>query len=353
MTSIEMVRMIAGNARAPSRLGPVVRWVLGVPLFGKLIGANVLIFAAAAVALRPGLSHLTGIELLVGGLAIVLACVANVWLVRIALTPIEELERVAERVSGGEFGARARASAVADSRMGSLTSTVNALLEALAAERERIRKLGAEVIRSQDAERSRISREIHDSIAQTLAAVRFQMTAAGDSTRDATLRNQLTAMRVMVGRAIDDLRAISETLSSRVAEDLGLAAALEALAAQTLERSGIPVDVIVGSGVSNIPPNLSATLFRVAQEGLRNVELHSRATSATVSVIVRNGMLKLELSDDGRGFNPALLQSQQRATGLSSVRDRVALGGGSMTIDSGAGKGTRIVVEMQGEAAAA
>jgi signal transduction histidine kinase len=331
----------------------LVRWVLSVPLFGKLIGANVLIFAGAAIALRPALDHVSGAELLIGALAVALACAANILLIRVALAPVEELEQVAERVSEGEFGARARESAVADSRMGSLTSTVNALLDAVAAERDRIQRLGAEVIRTQDAERSRLSREIHDSIAQTLAAVRFQLSAATESTRDPSLRNQMTAMRVMVGRAIDELRAVSETLCSRVTEDLGLPASLDALAAQTRARCGIEVDVIVGSGVSNIPANVSATLFRVAQEGLKNVELHSGATAATVSVIVRNGVTTLEVSDNGKGFDPAVLKTQRRATGLSTLRDRVALAGGSMKIDSRQRQGTRIVVDLQGEAVAA
>jgi signal transduction histidine kinase len=353
VTSVEMSDLTLGSLRPVLRLGTTIRRVLSVPLFGKLIGANVLIFAGASVALWPGLEHVSRVELVIGGVAILLACAANIVLVRLALSPIQELERVAERVSAGEFSARVGPSSVADSRIASLISTMNALLDALAAERERIQRLGAEVIFSQDAERSMISREIHDSIAQTLAAVRFQLAAAGESSRDTQLRNQMTAMRVVVGRAIEDLRTISETLSPRVAEDLGLDAALESLAAQTLERSGIAVDLLVGSGVSRIPMNVASTLFRVAQEGLRNVELHSRATSATLSVDVRNGVIRLELWDDGRGFDASVLQSQNRKTGLSLLSDRVALSGGSLIIDSHGDQGTRIVAEMQGEAVAA
>src|SRR6476619_1111842 len=152
-----------------------LRQILRIPLVLKVMGANGLIVAVTLVLVGSGLWSDEQGELIVMLAALAIATVVNLILVRLALSPIAELERVAHRVSNGEFTVRATQSPVADPQLTNLTDTINGLLDSLAAERHRIQRLGTEVMSAQDTERSKLARDLHDSIAQTLAGVRFQL----------------------------------------------------------------------------------------------------------------------------------------------------------------------------------
>ncbi len=324
--------------------GRIVQGALRVPLVAKLIGANVIIVAAALFAHSLS-SGRAGLDLLTVVVSLAVASAVNVMLVRIALQPIGELERLAERVSAGNFNARNEPSLLADKQLLHLGQTVNGLLESLAAERKRIQDLGAQVVYAQDVERARVSRELHDSIAQTLAAVRFQLAAASSETSGA-LKNRIATASSLVGSALEEVKNVSYSLHPRVADDLGLEAALETLAAQVEERSGILVAVSASMSGPPIPAGVSGTLFRVAQEALRNIEMHSRAKTATVSVVPRDGGIRLEISDDGCGFDPLSVRSPAKRSALASVNDRVTLAGGIIKIDSVPNGGTRVTAEL-------
>ena len=207
----------------------MARRILTVPLASKIIGANVIIVAAGFVyeVIARGPAERTTVIALV--LAMIVASIVNVALVRIALKPVQDLVILAEKVSAGDFSARGTPSRFADAELRTLGTTVNSLLDALALERRRIRDLGAEVIYAQDAERARVSRELHDSIAQTLAGVKYQIAAAGGEASD-DVRNRLAAASAMIASVTDEIREVSYSLHPRVAEDLGLESALTTLA---------------------------------------------------------------------------------------------------------------------------
>jgi signal transduction histidine kinase len=334
----------------PQAHGPVmqriIRRILGVPLLGKVLGANVLIVVAMLAAHAFAVGPQNSGEVAIIATTIVLASAISLYLVGLALRPVRELERLASRISQGEFDARVSRSPFADADLAHLASTVNGLLDALAAERKRIQDLGAEVVYAQDEERSRASHELHDSIAQTLAAVRFQVAAASaEATPD--MKNRLIAISSLLGSAMEDVRNVSYSLHPRVAEDLGLEAALTALAGQVHQRSGIKVNVSASIEGRQVPSNVSTTLFRVAQEALRNIEMHSRAKTANVEICSRDDSIRIEVSDDGKGFDQRLAQIPVGRSGLALVRDRVALAGGSMQVDSSPNGGTRVVAEMK------
>jgi len=329
--------------RWPRWLG---RQTLGVPLVAKIIGANVIIVAAAIGVQVLGFQPGDRAEILVIVVALAIASVVNVFLVRLALRPVADLEELAKKVSGGEFAVRGTPSPFADAELARLGETINGLLDSLAAERKRIQALGVEVIYAQDAERARASRELHDSIAQTLAAVNFQLSAAG-AVAEGDMKNRLAAISGMVKSSMEEIRNVSYSLHPRVAEDLGLEAALDALAQQVGERSGMAVSVRADIAGPPIPRSVSTTLFRVAQEALRNVELQAHAKTACVDVKSGEGSIRLEVSDDGFGFDPASVRGASVRSGLASIQDRVALSGGVMQILSVSNGGTRVIAEFK------
>ena len=338
--------LIAGADRVTARIRRVSRRILGVPLVIKIIGANIAMVVALVAAQSTFVHAATRAELATVIIALAVATAINILLVRLALDPIRQLQDLANRVSAGAFTARVDPSVIADAELTQLTLTVNGLLDSLAEERSRIQALGAEVVFAQDAERARVSRELHDSIAQTLAAARFQIVAASREAPD-DLRNRLTAVGSLLGSVMEQVRNVSYSLHPRVAEDLGLESALRSLAKQVYERSGVSVTVSASIPGEPIPANISATLFRVAQEALRNIEMHASAGSAKVDVCARNGSIRLEVMDDGCGFDQARARIPVGRSGLARVRDRVALAGGSMSIDSIPNGGTRVTAELK------
>jgi signal transduction histidine kinase len=244
------------------------------------------------------------------------------------------------------------ASAVADRELTRLSTTINEMLDSLAAGRERMRKLGAEVVYAEERERAQVARELHDSVGQTLAAASFQIAAVAHEIGDHAASARLTGVRELLRTALEEIRNVSRSLHPRVATDLGLPTALEALGDATQQRSLIDVQVTVDIAGVTIPSALAATMYRVAQEALRNVERHADAGHATVSLRARPGYVELEVNDDGRGFEGP--REQKRAeSGLVTMRERLSLAGGELHIDTAGDRGTRVIawVGMETEAA--
>lgn len=343
-----MTVAIAETPRRPRKnaVHRLVDRILGVPLVDKIIGANAIIIAAGfayeAIASGPA-ERATVIAMTV---AMIAASIVNVALIRTALRPVKELVVLAEKVSGGDFSARGKPSPFADQELSTLGATVNSLLDSLAVERKRIRDLGAEVIYAQDSERARVSRELHDSIAQTLAGAKFQIVAAANGASE-DVRKRLEAVNEMLTSVTEEVRDVSYSLHPRVAEDLGLESALTMLARQIKQRSGVDVSVSVNISAVPIPINVSATIYRVAEEALKNIEMHARAKTATVDVASGSGSIRIEVSDDGTGFDLDRMNRVVGRSGLASIKDRVVLAGGTMQIDSKPNGGTRVMAELQ------
>jgi signal transduction histidine kinase len=336
------------------RISPWVRSILGIPLQAKLLGASLIILGIAVLVLfgpihlRPGRAT----DVYVVMTALVMGAAVNLALVRLALRPIEALERVARLVSEGRLTARVPASIVADRELNQLSTTINEMLDSIATGRDRMRKLGAEVVYAEERERARVARELHDSVGQNLAAASFQVAAVAHEIANHPASTRLATVRELLRTALEEIRNVSRSLHPRVASDLGLPAALEALGDATQQRSLVDVQVKVDISGVVIPSAVSATLYRVAQEALRNVERHADASHVTVSLRARPGYAELEVDDDGRGFEGPL-EKRRGESGLAAIRERLSLAGGKLHIDTTQDRGTRVVawIGMDTEAA--
>jgi signal transduction histidine kinase len=330
-----------------------MRSILGIPLEMKLLGANLIIVIAAVLLLRANSiqpAYLGGSYVFV--VALIVGAVVNLALVKLALRPIDALERVARRVSEGHLAERVPGSLVADGGLAHLSTTINVMLDSLEGGRDQMRKLGAEVVYAGERERSRVARELQDSVAQTIAAASFQITAAAHELGDHPASPWLTSARELLRTAVEEVRDVSRSLHPRVAADLGLPTALEALGDATQQRSLVDVRVDLDITGVVISPALSTTLYRVAQEALHYVERHANAGHATLSLRARPGYVQLEVTDDGSGFE-GTAEKQRGEAGLATMRERLSLAGGELHIDTTGDRGTRVTawVGMDTEAA--
>ncbi|HEX5829622.1 MAG TPA: histidine kinase, partial [Gemmatimonadaceae bacterium] len=286
-----------------------LRALLRVPLAGKLAGANLLIIAAGFAAIAAALpEHVgaagTGAALLLLAGALLAALLADLGLVRLALRPVRELEAVAERVWRGDLRARVPSSPLADRDVARVGGMFNLLLDKLTADGTRMRRLATEVIQATDGERARIAHELHDSTAQSLAALVLQLSAAARDNRDAALATRLETMKELAGGVLEDVRLLAHTVHPRVLDDLGLPAALRALAREARARcGGVVIDVAADTEERWLPAPVAATLYRVAQEGMTNALHHAAPRAIHVRLVVDARDARLELADDGAGFD--------------------------------------------------
>lgn len=342
----------------PDRPGGV-RALLGVSLLAKLLGANLLVvLTAVAVA---SWRHLSlghpgeGLLLLIG--ALTLGFAANLGLVLVALKPIRDLDRAAARVAAGDLGQEIVPTLLFDEQLSRVSRTLNMLVGDLRADRLRMRRLATQVICAQDEERARIARELHDSTAQTLAALQLQLGATSRELTEETigqdqLVERLGSLRDLAGTAVEEVRLLSHTVYPRILDDLGLSAALEWLARRAREQDSLEISVEV-RGEELPPPTQSAALYRVAQEAIRNAVRHSGATQVVLRLTLSGDSATLDIADDGRGFDVAGAESQRPGMGLFAMRERVSLVGGRFSVDSIPGHGTTVhaAVPMGGNSA--
>ena len=317
--------------------------VLRAPLAIKLLGANLLIAAAAlatALSFESGDgSHPELFWVLAAALAV--AVVGNIVLVTIALRPVRSLIDAAERVRAGELETRVTPSRVADRELVRLGNTLNRLLDELGAERARLRELAAQVISAGDTERERIARELHDSTAQRVAALVLHLGAVLNDGANQHLRGRLTPAKELADEVLEELRTLAHVMHPRVLNDLGLPHALNALARET-STAGCTVEADVGPLAARLPIEVESVFYRVAQEAVSNALRHGRPTRVRMELRQEPGAVRLVVTDDGTGFDATSPARAREGLGTFTMRERVALVDGSLEITSRPGAGTRV-----------
>nr|WP_315234444.1 cache domain-containing protein [uncultured Albidiferax sp.] len=203
----------------------------------------------------------------------------------------------------------------------------------------KLRAMAQKVVHSQEDERSRVARELHDGISQQLVSVKFVAESAllqlerGNADAAGTLRQGIGLLQGLVR----DVRRISHDLRPTLLDDVGLASALAQTAREFGERSGIQVEAQVAE-VPPIPEAAATAMFRVAQEALGNIEKHAGAQHVQLQLSYGAAGLGLQLRDDGAGFDvQATLRQARSGLGLTNMRERIEMLGGTFSLASAPG----------------
>jgi signal transduction histidine kinase/ligand-binding sensor domain-containing protein len=222
-------------------------------------------------------------------------------------------------------------------------ATVNAALQKN--ERE-LRELSRRLIRAGEEERKRLARDLHDDLNQRLAVLAMQIQRLGESPPESPgmLTTRARALWEQTTAVCDDVQRLAYQLHPSKLEELGLVPAARGFCEELAVQTGIRIRFSHGSLPDSIPPDASLCLYRVLQESLWNVARHSGAGEATVVLRRQGPWLRLEVVDQGRGFDLASLAAG--GLGLLSMRERVRLMGGELDIESGPETGTRIVATV-------
>jgi two-component system NarL family sensor kinase len=158
----------------------------------------------------------------------------------------------------------------------------------------------------------------------------------------------LVAARNAAQEITDEVRMLSQTIRPIVLDELGLVPALEKLARDSTTGTGIDVDVHIEAKPRSITPNIASALYRVAQEAVRNAVLHASAHHIHIVLQSDSRVVRLEVLDDGVGFDPAIIEASDTTLkrGLTSMRERVALADGRLDVKSAPSGGTTIVATI-------
>ena len=189
-------------------------------------------------------------------------------------------------------------------------------------------------------ERNRLSREIHDGLGASLSSLNIQSEYLHNLTKDPELLAEIKELKEVAEESIDELRRSI----SMMRDDFDLVPALEDYCQTFGQRAGLSVDFVVNGKLPRLDGEFSLTAFRVLQEALTNVRKHAEAKSVRVNLVHREGWLRLEVIDDGNGFD--FQGDLQGHYGLGNMRERARHNGGGVEIESAQGKGCRICFEI-------
>jgi signal transduction histidine kinase len=232
-----------------------------------------------------------------------------------------------------------------------LRADYRALVERLERNQHEFVHLARSVYRLQEDERRRLARELHDGLGQNLTALKHQLSMLVDALpADASeARRRADLALATCVRTLDDTREMSRLLRPQILDDLGLAAALRWLVRSVADASGLDCRLEIGD-LPELDGELQTVVFRVVQEALTNVVRHADATHAALQLRMQAGSLRIEVEDDGRGLDPALLGNGV-GSGLGGMRERLRLFGGLLAVERGASGGCRLRIALPVDAA--
>lgn len=212
---------------------------------------------------------------------------------------------------------------------------------------EALRYIGGRLINAQEEERSRIARELHDDLSQRLALLSIELEQVSQliPARQHNLRSRMQDLWATAQEISVEVRRISHQLHPSKLEHLGLVAAVKSFCEELDERRGVKIAFRSRDIPADLPKEVALCVFRVVQESLRNVVKHSGAQEARVVLGMSGQTVQLCVSDSGAGFDVDSA-THRKGLGLISMKERLRLVGGSLTIRSRPTRGTQLDIQI-------
>ena len=207
---------------------------------------------------------------------------------------------------------------------------------------ETAHELSRSVMQAQEKERARIARELHDGLSQSMALLSINLQGVSlDGVDEAAAKNKVAGLTLQLAEMSSEMHRISHELHPAKLGQLGLEAALKGFCRESGSSYGLNVDFVAANIPRVLPDDISLCLFRIAQESLRNIAKHSGAEHVTVELATDGPDICLSITDDGRGFDPAVRPSNG-SLGLISMIERIRAVHGTVTVNSVIGSGTTV-----------
>ena len=198
-------------------------------------------------------------------------------------------------------------------------------------------------VAGQELERKRLARELHDETGQALTSILLGLKGIEETAVTDEARQSVQGLRELVVSTLQDVRRLAVELRPKALDDFGLVPALKRLAETFTEQAEVQVQVQAALGDARLPSEIETALYRIVQEALTNVIKHANARVVSVVLTRQGGRVAVVIEDDGRGFDPDM---PGEGLGLLGMRERIALVDGRLSVESGAGRGTTIAVEV-------
>jgi len=222
----------------------------------------------------------------------------------------------------------------------------------LARRLEQSQRLLRQILLKQEDERKKISRDLHDMVAQMLTGINFRLAILKQEAacKSKDLEREIASTQSFVRELVGTVHDFARELRPLMLDDVGLIPTLHSFMKEFSSSTGIRAHLTAFAGVEQFGADLRTVLFRIAQESLTNVARHANASRVEVNIVQTNGSVLLEIKDDGKSFHvKRVLNQKNKKTmrlGLLGMRERVEMIGGSFSIESSSGKGTTIRAEM-------
>jgi signal transduction histidine kinase len=220
------------------------------------------------------------------------------------------------------------------------------MTDALREREQRIAELSGHLLRVQEEERKRISRELHDETGQALMVIRLYLGMMETGSTAKNVRGKIRETVEVVDRTIEGIRRIIGKLSPLVLQELGLVAAIRKEAKDFARNTGVKARVMIADDVGRLASGTEQAIYRVVQEALHNVAKHAQAKNVTVQVERADQLVQVIVEDDGVGIQSRSSNSRDNSFGLAGIKERIAMLGGTSRVVSTKGKGTRIEISV-------
>lgn len=265
---------------------------------------------------------------------------------------IQSLHRLNDKLEAGNAALRleVRRHQSAGAQWKAAASRSGRLLKESHRERESLRLLSRKLLSAQEDERKRISRDLHDVVAQALTGINVRLAGINlQTTADARkLLRKIAVAQKLLEQSMEVVHRFAVDLRPSVLDDLGLIPALSSYLRRFTEECGVTVSFTATPAVEQLDNASRTALYRIVQEGLANISRHAGARAATVRIDDPPGLIRLAITDDGKGFRtdkPAPANGRLRL-GLLGMKERAEMVGGTFQLTSSPGKGTTIRVEL-------